>query len=232
MRVRYLFRDELAATTVRGGIRRLIIPWLVVWRVLMRDGGDCDIVEIHEPLAAAYSLLRRCRRLRIPKCMVVSYGTEERCWRAQRQRWHFLGVSHLKSRLLVPPTLLWQSRFGLRNSDHVMVPNDTDEQYVRDELGVPGERVTQVNTGVGDEFFAVPRNDERAFAALSSLARGSIERARESCHSRGPSSPPPSRMSRSRSWELAGPRSKCVSPLRVVSRTGFEFGRLSPRMTS
>ncbi len=36
-----------------------------------------------------------------------------------------------------------------------MVPSDDDARYLRDELGVPGERLTRVDSGVGDEFFEI-----------------------------------------------------------------------------
>ena len=40
-----------------------------------------------------------------------------------------------------------------------MVPSDADARYLREELGIPAERLTRVDSGVGDEFFEIDRRE-------------------------------------------------------------------------
>jgi glycosyltransferase involved in cell wall biosynthesis len=158
--VEHLLREGLGGPA-KPGVRRLLAPWLVVWHVLrrVRRGTRYDVVEIHEPLAAPYALLRRrVRRLGLPPCVVLSHGTEERAWRAQRERWRALGLrAPLKTRVLVPLTLVWQARRALRGADHVIVLSEEDADYVRRELGVPSGRVTRISNAAGDEFRSIQR---------------------------------------------------------------------------
>jgi len=153
-RVELLFRDGLAPAVRRGGLRRLVAPW-ALWRKVRRS-GSFDVVEVHEPLAAAYCLMRRVQRS-LPPCVVVSYGAEERHWRSLPHR-------RRRSRVTVPLTLLTQSRFALRHADHLLVPSERDNEYLGRELGVPPARRTRVDPGV-----------DAAYGALTAAPRGRDE---------------------------------------------------------
>jgi glycosyltransferase involved in cell wall biosynthesis len=160
--VDYLFREQLAPRVTGAAARRLLLPWLVAARVFRsrRVGARYDVVEIHEPLAAAYcALRRRLPRAGLPPCVVASYGSEDRRWQAQLQRWQVLGRrGSLKSRVAVPLTLLPQSRYALRHADHVLVPSDDDLSYLSGDLELPQRKLTRVDSGVSDVYFGIERS--------------------------------------------------------------------------
>jgi glycosyltransferase involved in cell wall biosynthesis len=154
--VDYLFREDLAPG-VPGPFRRVLVPWVVVrevWR-LCRSSRRPDVVEIHEPLAAPYCALRRhILRAGLPPGVVVSYGSEERHWRATLERARVLGRPlRLRSRIVARALVLPQARYALRHADHVLVPSDRDGVYLRDRLGIPLQRLTRVDSGVDDGCF-------------------------------------------------------------------------------
>jgi len=155
--VDYLFSEDLLSGRWGASLRRLLAPWMVAVRVVRRrrEGDGFDVVEIHEPLAAPYCLLRRhAPRLGLPACAVLCHGLEQRHWEAQRERWRSLGVrAPLKSRISVPLTLLSQTRFALRTADQVLVLNETDEAYLTSVTGLAPARVSRVSNGVEDSFF-------------------------------------------------------------------------------
>jgi glycosyltransferase involved in cell wall biosynthesis len=152
------FREDLVPR-LRGPVRRLIAPWLLALK-LLRGGrtAQYDVVEIHEPSAAAYCLVRRLIRLDVPPCVVVSYGSESRRWRAQRRRWKLLGTrGSRKSRLLVPMTLVSQADYALRHCEQVLAPSDRDADYMATHLRVRRDRITRADSGVSDRYFALGR---------------------------------------------------------------------------
>lgn len=163
-RVAFWFRDDLRPGLTIPGLRRLLVPWLIAAKVLLAAARDerYDIVEIHEPLAAPYATLSRLLARRLPPCVVVSYGLEERAWRAQRAHLRVYGRrSSRRSRLLVPLTLLSQSRLAVLMSEAILVPSTADRDFLIDALGLPAERVSCAYTGVSEELFAVASSTVR-----------------------------------------------------------------------
>jgi glycosyltransferase involved in cell wall biosynthesis len=154
--VDYLFRENLAPGIPRQ-LRYVLVPWVVVREVrrLCRSPQRPDVVEIHEPLAAPYCFLRRrIPLLALPPCVVVSYGSEERHWRATRNRGRVVGRRpRLRSRVVARTIVLPQARYALRHADHVLVPSDRDGVYLSDRLRIPAERLTRVDSGVDDRYF-------------------------------------------------------------------------------
>ncbi len=162
--VDYLFREDLATGRLGHGARRLALPWELPRAVqrLARAGRRFDLVEIQDPIAAAYCLTRNRRAGALPPVAVLSHGAEERFWRARRAHARRLGARvPAKSRLTVPPTLLSQSRYGFRHAQQAIVLNEADRDYLELELGVPPGRVSRVNTGVRESFFSIPRPPDR-----------------------------------------------------------------------
>lgn len=150
--VDYLFSEDLMlqSRVPRRFALPLLIPHLV--RDLRRQGRHYDVVEIHEPSAAAY-----CRQRRtggdLPPVVVFSHGLEERGHQAEltyRQR-KGLPVS-LKKRFS-PLTVTLQAAYAARHADHVLCCNNADLEYLA-ERGVPRERLTQHHNGADPEFLA------------------------------------------------------------------------------
>ena len=176
--VSFWFRDQLRPGLSSPGLRRLGVPWVIVVDVLaaIRRGERFDVVEIHETRAGAYALVARVAGPRLPPCAVLSFGLDERYWQAERAHLRVYGRRHsLKSRILVPLTLLSQSRLALRTAEAVVVLSSVDRDYVVERLGVPSERVTCAFTGVsGEHLFEVtraPRRDARVLFLGSWIER-------------------------------------------------------------
>src|SRR5437764_458370 len=55
-RVDYLFQEDLGPRLIPHPLRRLLVPWLITWKVFRRQrrGAGYDAVEIHEWCAGAY----------------------------------------------------------------------------------------------------------------------------------------------------------------------------------
>ena len=158
--VEMLFSEDLALPVGLGRLRRLVVPWLIVWRVLARSGGSRpDVVEIHEPLAAPYAMLSRWAPRRLPPCVVMSHGLEERGWIAQRERFRRTGrTPSLMSRVSVPLTRVAQARCALRHASVVMVLSTQDAEFLSSRGRVARERVARVNGGVDAALLLAERS--------------------------------------------------------------------------
>lgn len=155
-----LFRENLAPSLAPRGLRRVIVPWLVALRIVAIASGRRrpDVIEIHEPLAAPYTILRRLAPRRLAPCIVMSHGLEERGWLAQQERWRRTGRRRpLKSRLSVPLTLVAPARLALRHATRVMVLSSEDAEFLTRRRGIPDERVACVNAGVDPAHLRVER---------------------------------------------------------------------------
>src|SRR5262245_15020637 len=149
--VSFLSRPELAPRDV-GKLERFTVP-LRVPRVvgeLARSGRCFDVVEIHEPLAAAYCVARRWNKA-LPPVVVFSHGLEERGYAAE------MAYLRLKSRpitlkfRLSPRTQIAQAEYAVRHADHVLCCSEEDRRYLF-ERGVPAERLTRHQNGVSNAF--------------------------------------------------------------------------------
>jgi glycosyltransferase involved in cell wall biosynthesis/GT2 family glycosyltransferase/predicted O-methyltransferase YrrM len=162
--VAYWFRDQLAPAIANPGLRRLLVPWLIIAKVtagaLRRE--RLDVVEIHEPLAGAYGLVARALGSRLPACGVLSFGVNERMWEAEHAHLRVYGRRpSVRSRILVPLTLLSQARVGFRTAQAVLVPSTADREYVIGRMRVPAERVSCSYTGVSEHLFSVEKTAHR-----------------------------------------------------------------------
>jgi glycosyltransferase involved in cell wall biosynthesis len=139
-------------------MRRLLVPWLIVLKVLsaLRQGTRFDVVEIHEPLSGPYSLVSRLFKRQLPPCAALSHGLEDRGWQAQLTHLRSYGRKPpLRTRVLVPLTLLSQARLGLRNSEAILVVSSVDRDHLVQHLRIPRERVSCAFGGVTARLFEV-----------------------------------------------------------------------------
>jgi glycosyltransferase involved in cell wall biosynthesis len=154
--VDYLFREALAPGVPRR-LRRLLTPWVVVWKLWQqcRSARPPDVVEIHEPLAAPYCFVRRRfpRSLLVP-CVAISYGSEERRWAAAIDRGRVLGKRpRFRESAVTRALVVSQASYALKHADHVLVPSDRDYDYLHERLHIPTESLTRVDSGVDDRYF-------------------------------------------------------------------------------
>jgi glycosyltransferase involved in cell wall biosynthesis len=147
----YLFAEDFRIAGPRP-LRRLLLP-IEIARMLKRRsrGRDaCDLVELHEPLAGPSVWLRRNARLATP-VVILSYGLEERGYRAELayRRRKRLPIS-VKKRV-APRAMLVQARYAVRHCDHILCANSEDVHYLADR-GVPRARISQHHAGVSSGF--------------------------------------------------------------------------------
>ncbi len=159
--VEYLFRPDLLSARCPPRVRRFAVPFavcLLVYRHQRRR--RLDLVEVHEPIAGPYAFLAGTRwgRRRLPPCVVLSHGLEERCWKALLQCRSEAGIRTSGwSRISVPATLLSQANLALRRACHVIVLNQADHAHLVSNTGLPVERVSLVPNGVEECLLAIER---------------------------------------------------------------------------
>ena len=168
--VAYWFSEDLRLPSVTGKLRRILMPWLIATKVLRsrRVRNGFDIVEIHEPSAAGYSLLRALLTSKhLPPCVVLSYGVEARAWVAQRERWRIRGErAPLRSLISVPLTRLLPAWLGLRYANAILVPSSADREYLIDAHRGAPSRVMLAPTGVALDFFELRTQPSEAIGLI------------------------------------------------------------------
>jgi glycosyltransferase involved in cell wall biosynthesis len=166
--VEYFCAEQAAARGVRGPLARFAYPMAVLRhaRERARAGEPFDIVNCHEPSAAAIALARRLAG--DPLLVVWSHGLERRAWQLALEE-AALGREgpSLRSRLAVPTTRLWQASVGLRRADRIFCMSGEDAGYLRSWLGASCPPVTRVHAAAGPAFAgAAATRDYRRAAGL------------------------------------------------------------------
>lgn len=157
-------------------MRRILVPVAIALHVLrlVARGEAPDVVEVHEPLGAPYALLRALGpRGRLPPLVLFSHGLEERSWRAQKDRWRRLGRrGSLRSRMLVPLTLVAQAKLALRFADRVIVLSSEDRDHLMRARRVRSGRVHRIDNGVDEDMLALRRAAPAADGSVALLFIG------------------------------------------------------------
>jgi len=150
--VDYLFHEAF-----RWRIPRQLQRYLRAWEASkivqsrIAAGESWDVIEIHEPLAAAYGLARR-RNPSLPPLAVFSYGIERRGYEAMRSYREKKGIPFsLKSRTTAT-ALVWQAAAGVSMASHVICSNQQDVDYLREVRRIPATRLTRHHSGVEAPF--------------------------------------------------------------------------------
>lgn len=166
--VDYLFREHLHVSGP-DTLRRFTVPFKLpgLIRRMARQAAPYDVIEMHEPLGAPYCLARRTVR-GLPPVVLYSHGLEERGRAAELayKQGKRLPIS-LKNRYS-PLTVVLQAMYAVRHCDHVIVCSSEDAQYLR-RAGIPGGRITQLNTGVEPDFLAAGQALHKTDAIRSGL---------------------------------------------------------------
>jgi glycosyltransferase involved in cell wall biosynthesis len=157
--------------------RRLLVPLLLALYVMrLKARGEApDIVEVHEPLGAPYALVRRLTWRRwLPPMVALSHGLEERGWRAQKARWRLRGWrGPLKSRILVPVTLVAQAKIALGLADAVVVLSNEDRDHLLRKRWMRASRIHRIDNGVEEDLLTLRRPPRAADGSMLLLFVGS-----------------------------------------------------------
>ena len=153
--VDYLYAEDMPTTgTVRR--RRLILPYIIpsLIQSSIKIKGRYDAVEIHEPLAAPYCLLRRINN-QFPPVVVYSHGLEERGMTAERAYFRNKRIPYSRKERYSPVVFsrLAHSKYAVRHCDHFVGCNSEDIAYLR-ASGVSAARLTRLSNGIEDAFLA------------------------------------------------------------------------------
>jgi glycosyltransferase involved in cell wall biosynthesis len=142
--VEYFCADHVPAR-LSGRWARFSFPLLLRRHVVAaaRAGRPFDVLNVHEPSAAAVVLGRRAAGN--PRVVVTTHGVEQRAWEVSRMEARLnRAPMSLKTRLTYPLTVLMQSRIGLRGADHIFCLNDEDKDYLENQFAIPPDRVTRI----------------------------------------------------------------------------------------
>ena len=149
--VNYMFNSHLTAlgpATVRRFMVPLKIPFLV--RHLMHQGEHYDVVEVHEPLAAAYCFLRPLMRS-LPPVVIFSHGLEERGRIAELAYRKQKGLPISLKKRYSPLSVVMQAVYAIRHCSQVICTNSEDVGYLI-ERGVSENCLTRIQNGVEGEL--------------------------------------------------------------------------------
>jgi glycosyltransferase involved in cell wall biosynthesis len=151
----YLFHEAF-----RWRIPRQLQRYLRAWeaaKIIERriaSGETWDVIEMHEPLAAAYGLARR-RNPALPPLVVFSYGIESRSYEAMRDYREKKGIPFSRKSRTTATALVWQAAAGVRLASHVICSNQQDVDYLREVRHIPASRLTRHHSGVEAPFMEV-----------------------------------------------------------------------------
>ena len=115
-----------------------------------RRGQPFDIVNVHEPHAAAIAVFRR--GLEPTAIVAMTHGVERRGWDVALQ--HPPSRPPLKTRVTYPISTLWLSRQALRHADHVICLNTMDREFLTRRFGIPEADITAITPGADPLFGA------------------------------------------------------------------------------
>ena len=137
-----------------GRWARFSFPALVLHRAVQeaRAGRPYDLINVHEPVAAAIALGKALAGN--PRVVVTTHGVEKRAWELALEELR-LGRSGPSSwsRLVYPPTNLWQSSVALRFADHIFCLNEEDKNYLQAEFAVRASDITRIFPAAAAAFF-------------------------------------------------------------------------------
>ncbi len=143
--------DPLGWLGLTGVTFQLLVPFTI--SRLTRAHGRYDIVTIHTLAGSVYVFLRKIFR-RLPKCVIVSCGSDELRWELQREE-EGLGYIRLgwKEKLFYYNLMVRPARYAIRHADHFMPPATCEKEYYTRRYGMDADRITVVPSGVSQEFF-------------------------------------------------------------------------------
>lgn len=148
-----LCADDVPPRWRNGLGRRVAFPLMARRRVLAAaaSGQPYDIVNLHEPIAAATAVWRTAAA---PIVVATSHGLESRAWTLAREEAR-LGREGpgVRTRVTYPLTGLWPARLGLRHADHVFCLSAEDRDHLLHDMQRAATSVTRIYPGA-DALYA------------------------------------------------------------------------------
>jgi glycosyltransferase involved in cell wall biosynthesis len=149
----YFCNEDFPSAGYVRALRRFSFPLAVRRHVIRmaKEGQPYDIVNVHEPSAAA--LVVSQKDLRPAQIVVTSHGVEERGWaiRLEPQAGDDERPG-LKSQFIYPATVLRQARLGLRRADHIFCLNSDDRQFIQTKYGRQPGDITHIFPGADPTY--------------------------------------------------------------------------------
>jgi glycosyltransferase involved in cell wall biosynthesis len=162
-RVDYAFREQLGVRAPHK-MRRFAVPPAIVGFVRSRHRAvRYDVVEIHEPLAAAYCFARRFDA-RLPPVVVFSHGLEDRGHAAELAYLRRKGFRPSLKQRISPLSVTWQAAYAVGHADHVVCLNTADRVHL-ERRGIARDDITVAHSGIDQALLAAGAD---AGAALES----------------------------------------------------------------
>lgn len=151
--VDYAFSDQFRAGTP-ATLRRFTVPLEIATliRRLQRQSKQYDVVEIHEPLAAACCFLRPFFK-DLPPIVIFSHGLEERSRLAELAYWRRKELPISFKKRYSPLSVVLQAVYGTRNSSQVICLNTEDLKHLIGS-GVSETHITQLQNGIERDLIA------------------------------------------------------------------------------
>ena len=147
LKVDIWWQKHFPISTRVGRFALLTFPIELVFKV-WRVRSKFDAVLVHEPGGFWYGVFRRLIPSALPPMITVCHNVESRHF---RQMVHFTdaGIADVKetSRVVAPLIRFWQTDGAIRLADHVVCLSKVDSDYIRNELGVDGTKVTNLING-------------------------------------------------------------------------------------
>jgi len=149
--VSYLFTEQLGSGW--GKLRRFVIPWTIARLIIrqQRTAEPYDVVEIHEPAAAAYAF-RRVLNKSLPPLAIISHGIEARGLEAKIRYRENKGIFVSRKQKYAPLSVVWQANYAIRHADHVLCYNSEDVSTAV-AMRKDSDHVTCLPNGADEVFF-------------------------------------------------------------------------------
>ena len=151
--VNYLFQENFK-TTSRGTLRTLLVSLEVLKIIKQRlKAGFCyDVVEIHEPIAAAYCWAKQFDRS-LPPVVLFSYGIERRSQIVELDYYRQKNLPISLALRSIRMTVLL-SNYALRHCDRIVCSNSEDIQFLIDK-GISSTKLALHQSGIDQDFLDV-----------------------------------------------------------------------------
>lgn len=150
-----VFRDDVFDPFGSIGLRSGTFPWSVLGTIrrLFRERGPYEVVNLHTLAAFGYVWLRQ-RRPSLPKCVVMSYGSDELRWELEKGEARLsLRPIRWKARRFYFPTVVRPARYAIQHADHVIVGAQSEKEFYVSSRRMPADRISAIPNGVSEEFF-------------------------------------------------------------------------------